>query len=82
MSFWKKRLTAKEVRRILKTLGFQPPSGRQHGGGHEQWTRDTPPPFRKVTVDAHVAPFGHDLIRYMANQAGVTVREFYAALGK
>ena len=77
MSRWKKRLTAKEVRRIVKALGFRHQSDE---GGHEHWIRDHPHPFRKVTISAHVAPFGHDLIRYMANQAGVSVREFYEAL--
>ena len=79
MSRWKKRLTAKEVRSILKALDF---THRSTAGGHEQWVREQPPPFRKVTVDAHVAPFGHDLIRYMANQAGVSVKDFYDALEK
>ena len=83
MSFWKKRLTAKEVRTILKTLGFKPQGGKGTGSGHEHWVPiDEATPFKKVTVDAHVAPFGHDLIRYMANQAGVSVKDFYAALDK
>jgi predicted RNA binding protein YcfA (HicA-like mRNA interferase family) len=79
MSRWKKRLTAKEVRRIVKTLGFRHQSDE---GGHEHWVRDEPQPFRKVTISAHVAPFGHDLIRYMAKQAGVSIRDFYEALDR
>lgn len=83
MSFWKKRLTAKEVRTILKALGFRPQGGKGTGSGHESWVPvDETGPFRKVTVDAHVAPFGHDLIRYMAHQTGVSVKEFYDALNK
>ena len=77
MSRWKKPLTAKEDRRIVKSLEFRHQSDE---GGHEHWVRDEPPPFRKVTIAAHVAPFGHDLIRYMANQAGVSTRELYEAL--
>ena len=77
MSRWKRPLTAREVRRILKALGFE---RRNTEGGHEQWVRDEPAPFRKVTLDAHLQPFAHTLVRYMALQAGVTVREFYSAL--
>lgn len=77
MSRWKKPLTAREVRCILKNLGFV---HRNTEGGHEQWVRHEPKPFRKVTLDAHLEPFVDMLVRYMARQAGVTVREFYAAL--
>lgn len=78
MSRWRRPLTARDVRRILKALRFE---HRSTEGGHEQWVRQTPAPFRKVTLDAHLAPFSHTLVRYMAAQAGVSVREFYAALG-
>lgn len=79
MSRWKKPLTAKEVRTIAKNLGFR---HRNTEGGHEQWVRDEPAPFRKMTIDPHIAPFADTLVRYMAQQAGVTVREFYAALDR
>lgn len=77
MSRWKRPLTAREVRKILSALGFEHRSTR---GGHEQWVRSSPPPFRKVTLDAHLEPFSDTLTRYMAQQAGVSVRDFYAAL--
>lgn len=77
MSRWKRPLTAREVRRILANLGF---AHRTTEGGHEQWVRTEPAPFRKVTLSAHLQPFTDTLVRYMAAQAGVTVREFYAAL--
>ena len=77
MSRWKRPLTAREVRLILKALNFE---HRSTAGGHEQWVRETPPPFRKVTLAAHLQPFVDTLVRYMAAQAGVSVREFYAAL--
>lgn len=79
MSRWKRPLTAREVRQILRRLGFE---HRNTEGGHEQWVRRDPMPFRKVTLDAHLQPFADTLVRYMAMQAGVTVREFYEALGK
>lgn len=77
MSRWKKPLTTKEVKRILKNLGFV---YRNTEGSHEQWIKETP--FRKVTVDPPKAPFSHILIGFMASQAGVTVKQFYEALDK
>lgn len=77
MSRWKRPLTAKEVRAILKNLGFR---HRNTEGSHEQWVKDDP--FRKVTVDPPKAPFGDTLIQSMARQAGVSVRAFYDALNK
>ena len=79
MSRWKRPLTAREVRQIAKNLGF---SYRSTAGGHEQWTREWPVPFRKLTISAHNEPFANMIVRYLANQAGVTVREFYDALDK
>jgi hypothetical protein len=79
VSRWKRPLTARDVRQIAKNLGF---TYRNTEGGHENWIRETPPPFRKMTIDAHIAPFAHTLISYMARQAGVSVREFYQALDK
>jgi hypothetical protein len=45
-----------------------------------RWIRDSPAPFRKVTLSAHNAPFADTIVRYMALQAGVSIREFYQAL--
>ena len=77
MSRWKRPLTSKEVKRILTNLGF---SYRNTEGSHEQWVKDNP--FRKVTVDPPKSPFGHILIKFMAEQAGVSVKQFYEALDK
>lgn len=79
MSRWKRPLSAREVRRILHNLGF---SHRSTEGGHEQWVRAAPAPFRKVTLSAHNQPFVDTIVRYMAAQAGASVREFYAALDR
>jgi predicted RNA binding protein YcfA (HicA-like mRNA interferase family) len=79
VSRWKRPLTAREVRSILVALGF---GHRSTEGGHEQWVRSEPAPFRKVTLSAHTQPFVDTIVRYMAQQAGVSVREFYAALDK
>lgn len=77
MSRWKRPLSARDVRTILRNLGF---THRSTTGGHEQWTRNEPAPFRKVTLAAHNEPFTDTIVRYMANQAGMSVRDFYAAL--
>jgi hypothetical protein len=47
---------------------------------HEQWVKDDGAKRYKVTVDCPKEPFIHDLIRYMARQAGVSKWAFYAAL--
>ena len=73
-------LTCKEVKRILKALGFNPRPIK--GTSHEQWVKYSPEGrlLGKVTVDCPKSPFGPDLISSMAKQAGVSKREFYAAL--
>lgn len=77
MSAWKP-LTCKEVKGILKNLGFE---YRNTVGSHENWVLiDKTAPFRKVTVDCPKAPFSPILIGFMHNQAGVTKKAFYAAL--
>jgi predicted RNA binding protein YcfA (HicA-like mRNA interferase family) len=70
-------LTCAEVKSILKNLGFKP--SPRTGTSHEQWEKVENNRKFKVTVDCPKQPFSHDLIRYMARQAGVTVKEFYAA---
>jgi predicted RNA binding protein YcfA (HicA-like mRNA interferase family) len=79
VSRWRRPLTAREVRAILLQLGFK---HRDTTGGHEQWIRETPEPFRKVTLAAHNQPFAGRIVDYMARQAGVNVRAFYAALDR
>lgn len=79
MSRWKRPLTAKEVRLIAKNLGFK---YRNSEGGHENWVRYDPLPFRKMTIDTHLQPFADSLVMYMARQAGVSVRQFYDALNR
>ena len=79
MSRWKRPLTARDVRRILVALGFH---HRDTTGGHEQWVRAEPLPFRKVTLSPHNAPFAGTIVRYMALQAGADIRSFYDACDK
>jgi predicted RNA binding protein YcfA (HicA-like mRNA interferase family) len=77
MSRWKRPLKAAEIRRILRELGFT--ARPQKGTAHEHWIREGAP-FRKVTLSAHSEPFDDFIVGSMARQAGVSVREFYAAL--
>ena len=72
-------LTDSDVIHGLKVLGF---SFRSQKGSHEQWIRNDHRGFFKVTVDRPKAPFGQDLIKSMASQAGVSKNAFYKACGK
>ena len=73
-----KPLTCKEVKTILKNLGFTPRPRK--GTSHEQWTKETDNTFHKVTVDCPKSPFTQTLISSMAKQAGVSKRTFYENL--
>jgi len=73
-------LTCKEVKKILKSLGFSPRP--RTGTSHEQWVKDEKGRRYKVTVDCPKQPFSQMLIKYMAYQAGVSKKDFYAALKK
>lgn len=70
-------LTCREVKRALKNLGF---TFRNQDGSHEQWVGTTPDgKFAKVTVDCPKAPFSRNLLKWMAQQAGVSVEVFCKA---
>lgn len=75
-------LTCKDVKKILKNLGFNP--RLQQGTSHEQWVKydGAGKLLGKVTVDCPKAPFSQTLISSMAAQAGVSKKEFYASLKK
>lgn len=79
MSRWKRPLTCKEVKGILSKLGFQ---YRNSEGSHENWIRDIDGRRWKVTVDCPKQPFTDFLVKSMASQAGVSVKDFYRALNK
>lgn len=73
-------LTCDQVKQILAKLGFEKrkPKG---GGSHEYWVRNkNGDKFRKVTVDCPKAPFSQDLIGWMARDAGLSKKEFYAVI--
>lgn len=72
-------LTCKEVKLILKSLGFEPRPKKSTS--HEQWVKVNNGVLYKVTVDCPKSPFNQDLISSMAKQAGVSKKKFYDALG-
>ena len=71
-------LTCKDVKIILKNLGFTPRPRKSTS--HEQWVRRDKGRILKVTVDCPKSPFSPDLISSMAKQADVSKKEFYKAL--
>ena len=71
-------LTCKQVKKILKAMGFSPRP--QKGTSHEQWVMTKNGKFFKVTVDCPKSPFSQILIGSMARQAGVTKKVFYSYL--
>lgn len=75
-------LSCKDVKQILKNLGFS--ARPMKGTSHEQWVKYDKAGnlIGKVTVDCPKQPFGPDLVKSMATQAGVSKKEFYAARHK
>lgn len=73
-------LTSSEVHRGLNAAGFKEQSGT--GTSHVKWVLKTADRKYVVTVDAHHSPFSHTLIASMANQAGMTVKQFYELCSK
>ena len=55
-------------------MGFSPK--KQDGTSHEHWTKIAKGILYKVTVDCPKAPFGDDLVKSMAKQAGVREKTF------
>jgi len=72
-------LTCKQVKAALILLGFELRASRS-GTSHEHYVGMFRGKFRKVTVDCPKAPFGQILIASMANQAGMSKKELYAAV--
>lgn len=67
-------LNYRDVVKGLKKLGFElQPKGAT---GHEQWRKVENGHLYKVTVSKHIAPFGQDIIKSMARQAGVKGKSF------
>lgn len=77
--FFTKKLTPLKYTEViygLKVLGFE--MKPKTGTSHEQWIKKTDAYKWVVTVDKHHAPFSRDLIKLMANQAGLDARKFHA----
>lgn len=73
-------LNCKDVKRILRNLGFKPRPQKEGRGSHERWTREDP--YFRVDVDCPKEPFSQFLIESMAAQAGLNKKQFYKAREK
>lgn len=71
-------LTCKRVKQILTTLGFSPRPQKENS--YEQWIKTASGYRFKVMLDCPQSVFSPDMIASLANQAGVTEKDFYAAL--
>lgn len=71
-------LTCARVKQILATLGFAPRTPKENSP--EQWVKTEFGYRLKVTLDCPKSTFNPAVISSLANQAGVTETEFYAAL--
>lgn len=73
-------LDRRQVESILKTLGF---GVKRQKSSHAQWEGYTKGMRRIVTVD-HLSSkkekYGHQLLRSMIQQSGLTKKEFYSHL--
>lgn len=75
-------LKHKDAETALKNLGFIKQDTKSTS--HTQWKKYFPgrkPSMRKVTLDQHNSPYHRSLLKNIANQAGVSVAELYAAAG-
>lgn len=77
MGFKRRQLNCRDVKTILKSLGFK--FDRQRGS-HEQWKCFVEGELRLVTVDCPKAPFGDGLIKAMVRQSGYSIDEWYKQL--
>jgi len=71
-------ITDKEFKSVLRKLGFVPLPKK--GTSHEQWTYGSGKDYRRVTVDAHHAPYHRQLLNMMLKQAGLSKDEFFRLL--
>ncbi|MFN9621720.1 MAG: type II toxin-antitoxin system HicA family toxin [Cyanobacteriota bacterium] len=79
MGFRRKQLTCKDVKKILKSLGF---SHDRTEGSHEQWVGYKNGRKILVTVDCPKAPFDAWLLKAMVRQSGYSKDEWYKQLEK
>lgn len=76
----KPQLKVSDVERGLRSAGFKPLP--QSATSHIKWVRQTKNTRYSVTVDANNEPFGHQMVSYMAAQAGMSVKQFYELCSK
>ena len=74
------QLNVADVQRGLKAAGFVAQS--KPATSHVKWVRQTNNNRYSVTVDANNEPFSHEMIGYMAAQAGMSVNQLYELCSK
>ena len=72
-------LTCKEVKRILKALGFE---FHRQKGSHEHWKAVVDGRLRLVTVDCPKEPFVPPLLNSMVRQSGSSIEDWYRQLNR
>ncbi|TAM59329.1 MAG: type II toxin-antitoxin system HicA family toxin [Rhodanobacter sp.] len=73
-------VTDREFKAVLKALGFV---GRpQKGTSHELWVCGEGKDYRRVTVDAHHAPYHRQLLKLMLHDAGLSKDQFFRLLDR
>lgn len=72
-------LELRELLGILNALGLTLSHSK---GGHDFYKGTRNGQRCTVTVSSHSAPFGPDLVKFMANQARCSRTEFYGATDK
>ena len=70
-------LTCKEVKRILKALGF---AFHRHKGSHEHWKAVVDGQLRLVTVDCPKELFVPPLLSSMVRQSGYSIEDWHRQL--
>ena len=77
-------ITHAKVVAVLIALGFEKhkKQGKGGGSGHEHWKKVVAGHLYKVTTDSHTSPYGEYLIKSMAHQAGLSLREFCSLVKK
>ncbi|MDR1842303.1 MAG: type II toxin-antitoxin system HicA family toxin [Citrobacter amalonaticus] len=68
-------ITYKEVVTALRSLGFE--MVPKKATAHEKWVLEANGRRRVVIVDKHIAPFDKRLIKLMAQEAGMSTKDFH-----
>lgn len=68
----------REFKAVIAKLGFV--RRKRTGTTHEIWAKGSGKDFRRVTVDAHHAPYHRNLLRMMLREVGISKSDFFEIL--